>query len=311
MECTQPDPQAETPIPEVAIEYGDYQAIISGSGAAVSQFTYSGRPLLRGFAAGTHPPESCNVILAPWPNRVADGAFTFDGQHHQLEITEPERDNAIHGFTDRLVGEVTRTSPASARVTMALGPRPGWPWSLELTVDYHLDHDGLTGVARVVNTADSDCPFAFGAHTYLEAQGHNLDECVLAGPHMRNLPLDQRMRPAGDQRAWGPRMLDMGGVELDHAFVLDRAAGRADAADEVSGDAEGAEFTLSGPDGQGVRLTCDDTLGWVQIYTSPERHIAVEPMSAPPNALASGVDLLRLKPQGSAEFRWTVAATHQ
>ena len=34
----------------------------------------------------------------PWPNRLEDGAYEFDGRTHQLPLTEPERRNAIHGL---------------------------------------------------------------------------------------------------------------------------------------------------------------------------------------------------------------------
>ena len=36
--------------------------------------------------------------LIPWPNRLADGRYSFDGADHQLALTEPERHNAIHGL---------------------------------------------------------------------------------------------------------------------------------------------------------------------------------------------------------------------
>ena len=43
-------------------------------------------------------PRFSGVLLAPWPNRVADGAYEFDGESHQLPLTEPERGNALHGL---------------------------------------------------------------------------------------------------------------------------------------------------------------------------------------------------------------------
>jgi len=36
--------------------------------------------------------------LIPWPNRIQDGAYRFDGVEYQVPLTEPENHNAIHGF---------------------------------------------------------------------------------------------------------------------------------------------------------------------------------------------------------------------
>ena len=36
--------------------------------------------------------------LIPWPNRLAEGRYSFAGSEHQLPLDEPERENAIHGL---------------------------------------------------------------------------------------------------------------------------------------------------------------------------------------------------------------------
>ena len=36
--------------------------------------------------------------LIPWPNRLADGRYSFGGTEYQLALTEPENRNAIHGL---------------------------------------------------------------------------------------------------------------------------------------------------------------------------------------------------------------------
>ena len=37
-------------------------------------------------------------VLIPWPNRLEDGGYEFDGRRYQLPLTEPEQHNAIHGL---------------------------------------------------------------------------------------------------------------------------------------------------------------------------------------------------------------------
>jgi aldose 1-epimerase len=50
----------------------------------------------------------------------------------------------------------------------------------------------------------------------------------------------------------------------------------------------------------------DDRHPWLQVYTAeqdspPRQALAVEPMTAPPNAFASGRDLVTLAPAGTGD----------
>ena len=44
------------------------------------------------------PTRSGIPILFPFPNRIRDGRFTWDGQDYQLPLNDPSGKNAIHGF---------------------------------------------------------------------------------------------------------------------------------------------------------------------------------------------------------------------
>ena len=51
-----------------------------------------------GFAADEMSSGGRGQLLMPWPNRVRDGAYSFDGRDLQLALTEPRRSNASHGL---------------------------------------------------------------------------------------------------------------------------------------------------------------------------------------------------------------------
>ena len=84
------------------IEAGGYRAEVVPTGAALRmcEFEHNGpaRALTETWPAGSPPPLAAGVVLAPWPNRIRDGRFDFDGIEHQLEITEPKLHNASHGL---------------------------------------------------------------------------------------------------------------------------------------------------------------------------------------------------------------------
>ena len=76
--------------------------------------------------------------LIPWPNRLRDGRYSFEGEEHQLPLTEPAKHNAIHGLVRW--ANWSAASQAEDRVTMAhlLHPQSGWPFALSLEIEYRL-----------------------------------------------------------------------------------------------------------------------------------------------------------------------------
>ena len=80
------------------IAAGGYRAVVTECGAALRVLEHAGRPLLDGFAEDEMSPGGRGQLLVPWPNRIRDGAYSFDGRDLQLGLTEPARHNAIHGL---------------------------------------------------------------------------------------------------------------------------------------------------------------------------------------------------------------------
>lgn len=299
--------------PFIDLAAGDYRASISAFGGGLHTLDYAGQPLTPGYPHGQYPPLSAGIILAPWPNRTADGVFAHDGQIHRLQITEPGRATAIHGFVGSMVWDVTDRSDSAVTLEVASGMKEGWPWRLRMTVTWELDPSkGLTGTVTVRNEEEVSCPFGLGWHPYLSALGAPLDECTLHLPAHTNLPLDSvRNLPAGPEFP-ADRVLPnlergqhMAGIWLDHCF---------------GGVPEGgSEVELINSEGDGVRLWADEMFDWYQVFTAdparregyPDvgRALAVEPMTCPPDALRSGRHLIRLEGGDQETFSFGLAVT--
>jgi aldose 1-epimerase len=209
----------------------------------------------------------------PWPNRLADGAYEFDGREHRLPITEASTNSAIHGLVRDV--EWTVGERESNRVVMqhALRPQPGYPFSLDVRVEYSVSRQGLTVRTTAVNVGDEACPFVLQvpARTVM---------------HSRDRALDFR----------NPRPI--GSVVLDHTFAdLDR---------DGSGT---AVVNLRGPD-HGVAIWLDEAYGFIQVFTGDplpdvaRRSLAVEPMTCPANAFRTGVAVVRLEPGDAFSGAW-------
>ena len=315
--------------PFIEISAGEYRADISAFGGGPRSLEYAGRPLLVDYPRGEFPPLSAATLLAPWPNRVADGVFVHDGVVHRMQITEPGRSNAIHGFVADCAWDFVEAGEDHVTLAIEPGPQPGWNWPMRFTVRWSVDADaGLRADVTAENLGASACPFGFGFHPYLSAAGAGLADCVLSVDVERNLPLEPvRNLPAGPDvpaDAVVPGLSDgvlTSGLWLDHCFaspVRSSASSLDDDADVQASDAHPARARLTGPDGEGVEMWADENFGWFQIFTADParregfprvgRALAVEPMTCPPDALRSGRDLIRIGAGESVELSMGIRA---
>lgn len=290
------------------IAHGEHRATIVEVGAGIREYFVGDRPVLDPYPREAMCDGAHGAPLIPWPNRLADGRYSFDGVEYQLALTEPERANAIHGLLRwRNWAAVER---ASDRVVMEirLHPMTGWPFALEVSIVYSLSDDGLSVETRARNSGRTACPFGSGQHPYLSPGSGELDDCTLQSPGAtRILVDDERDLPIGTEPVNGtpfdfrtPR--EIGSLQADHAFRdLERG-----------GDGR-AWVRLTGQDNRTVALWCDESYSLVQLYTgdtlAPERRrrgLGAEPMTCPPNALQTGEDIVRLEPGESHMGRWGV-----
>ena len=98
---------------EFTLSAGGYTAVVTARAAALRVLQFEGRDLVVPFAEGGPIPDYRGIIAAPWPNRIADGTYSFDGVDHQLPVNEPERQTSLHGLAFPL--EWTRKSPTPGR----------------------------------------------------------------------------------------------------------------------------------------------------------------------------------------------------
>ena len=80
------------------IAVGDQQAVIVEVGGGLRSYSAGGRELVDGYRSDDMSSSGRGQVLIPWPNRLEDGNYEFDGRHHQLPLNEPEHRNAIHGL---------------------------------------------------------------------------------------------------------------------------------------------------------------------------------------------------------------------
>ena len=293
-----------------SIESDGYSAEIATAGAGLRAVRCGDRLLTETWEIepGVKPPMSSGLVLSPWPNRTGDGTYTFAGATHHLPITEAGRNNANHGFVRMVDWNILDQTASSVKLGVSVGQHPGWPYDLYLTADYAVGADGLVVTHTATNNGSASAPYALGQHTFVRVGDDPTDDCSLQLAARQYQPVDpQRLLPMGDP-------IDVGGT--DHDFRTPRQlAGRWLDTPFTAMVADDGIIThrLIGPAGTTELWTGLD-FGWVQAFTADPAHeqaypgrgraIAIEPMTAPPNTLASGIDLIVLEPGQVWTGRW-------
>jgi aldose 1-epimerase len=304
-----------TTLPVTGAQYeitaGDYRATITELGAGLRQLSRGGLALIRGYEADEMPPAGAGQLLAPWPNRIDRGRYTFGGASLQLDLSEPGRGTAIHGLTRWATWRLASHSPDAAELALDLLGHSGYPFCLELHAGYRLTPGaGLEVTVTARNPGSRPAPFGTGSHPYLVAGRDEIDGWQLQLPADCWLPCDERGIPAGGPQDVTGTPYDfrarraIGSVALDHALTGLRA------------DTDGRARAVLAADDAEVELWAGPGYGWLQVFTGDtlgadarRRAVAIEPMSCPPNAFVSGTDLLAIEPGQDVTLRWGIQAT--
>ena len=295
---------------QTQLRCGPQSATVVEVGGALRSYTIDSRPLLDGYG----PHERCTgargQTLIPWPNRLRDGRYTFAGTSGQLPLTEPGQRNAIHGLVRWASWAVSGRAEDRVSMTHTVFPQPGWPFLLDLRIDYELGPGGLTVRTTAVNAGPEPCPYGTGAHPYLTLGTPVIDGLRLRAPGTVRITTDDRGIPAGDQPVGGTEY-DFRAGRIIGAAVLDtgyRDLARAD---------DGRAWVTLADDASGttVGLWMDEAYGYLMLFTGDSlaepgrrrRGLGVEPMTCAANALQTGDGLVTLQPGQRAVSAWGIS----
>lgn len=291
------------------IGHGSQEAVITEVGATLRRFTMAGEPLIDGFEADEWCHGGRGQVLAPWPNRLGDGRYSFQGQVAQAALNEPERGNAIHGLVRWLPFRLESKAQNRLSVACMLHPTPGYPFVLELRIEYRLGREGLSVTTSACNRGSAPLPFGLGFHPYLTLGTPRVDTLVLRLPAEARLVADERGLPTGE-------VLSVAGTEYDFTEGRPLGPARLDTGyTRLRRDHDGrATVEVRDPaSSRGAQLWVDRAFGYLMCFTGDtldqahrRRGLALEPMTCPPDALRSRTDVAVLEPGDSWSGAWGI-----
>jgi aldose 1-epimerase len=293
------------------IQAGGYRACVTELGAGLRKLSHEGKTLITEFEPNALPPHGSGQLLAPWPNRIDGGRYEFGGAAFQLELTEPARGNAIHGLTRWANWKPVAHISDEITLSHLLLGRPGYPFCLELSVNYRLGPaEGLQVSVTATNVGALPAPYGTGCHPYLTTGAPVVDGCELEMPAAQWLPTDDRGIPSGPPKDVTGSVFDfrarrqIADTRLDHALT------------GLARDETGRAWSFLADDTIRLGLWTGPGYDWLQVFTGDalgprdrRRALAIEPMTCPPNSFVTGDDLLTLAPADSVTHTWGISVS--
>ncbi len=291
----------------LTIEGRAVSAVVTQVAAGIRSLEVDGVALVESFPESATPPGAAGIVLVPWPNRVAGGAWMLDGARQQLDVTEPKTGNAIHGLLRNTGYRLLEQERHRVKQGATIFPQHGYPFLLETTVEHALTPEGMTVTHTLRNDSAVSAPAAVGAHPYLALGGVRTEELVLTIDAATRFLTDDKQIPVSEEAVAGTDFdltqgRRVGGLEIDHGFGGVRTT-----------DGRSTQ-SLEAPDGRRVELWADEDFRFVQVFTpqnfaAPEgarQAVAIEPMTAPANAFNSGEGLRWLEPGETWTLAWGI-----
>lgn len=275
-------------------------------GAALRAFEVGGVDVVPRYADTIATPAASGVVLVPWPNRVAGGAWSQRGKTYQLAVSEPATGAASHGLLRFTSYRPVSQASDSLTLTADVVPQTGYPFHLRTTVTYVLSGGALTVTHSIENVGASAAPVALGTHPYLCIGGVDTADLTVQLDAPLRAVIDDSLIPIADE-------------PVDEATDLrtPRRIGDLDLNTAYSGmprdDRDRVRAVLAAPDGRTVELWAGPGFTRLQLFTT-DRYpgqpvaIAIEPMTAPANAFNSGEDLHWIEPGETWTLEWGITA---
>lgn len=283
-------------------------ATVTSIGAGLRVLRVGGIDIIQGFPEDAEVAFGAGQILIPWPNRVRDGKWSLDGEDFQLPINEEDLHNALHGFLRALPHQVMASSAESVLLHATIPASDGYQWELSVVTEYVLTDAGVSITHRITNASATPAPVAVGSHPFPRIGGVPTEDLVVTIDAATRVVVDDRLNAIGTEPVVGTRFdlrtgQRVGDFDLDTAYL------------DIPAGADGRRMlTATAPDGRSVSVWGDHNFEQAQVFNTdafptPQGHVwavALEPTTAPPNALATGEGLHMVAPGQTWDVTWGI-----
>ncbi len=232
------------------------------------------------------------AVLSPFPNKIRDGRYAFDGREFALPKNAFQGKHAAHGllYNQKFGWEDSQLLPERAAVTLGhtySGEQPGYPFRYHLSVCYVLEDAALRVTFTTTNLADCQTPYGLGFHPYFTLPPGSGDTKLVVPP-CELLEFDAENLPSGSSKVFSNYAAggSLDGLSFNHCFKIPK--GQPDFRITVEPGRGAAPVTIEFIEGESA-------FSYFQLFkTQQGSEIAVEPMTCAPDAFNNGIGLMLL-----------------
>lgn len=153
------------------------------------------------------PSRSGSPLLFPFPNRIANARFVWEGREYNLP-PRPGMPHAIHGFALDRPWRLIDRGPSHVTAEFQISKdaperRHFWPADGLIRITYRVHRTTLRLDVAITNPDSVPLPFGFGTHTYFKlplAAGSDPARCLIQADAPQQWVLDESI-PTGERRA--------------------------------------------------------------------------------------------------------------
>ncbi|HLL60105.1 MAG TPA: aldose 1-epimerase [Candidatus Nitrosocosmicus sp.] len=163
-------------------------------------------------------------VLWPFPNRITDRKYTFNGKTYSLEDVEIPRGNAslVHGLVRDRKWEYEEpqlnSDSISVKTSVVMDEKSpyfaDYPFPSRLSLTFTLSSKGIKTEYTVENLGDEEMPFGFALHPAFSTLITGADKTLVSIPAIQVMEADEELLPTG-------RILDVTGVMYKQFNLLE------------------------------------------------------------------------------------------
>ena len=237
--------------------------------------------------------KSCK--LSPFACRLNDGKYEFDNKKYNIDKFYLGK-NAMHGMVYDAIYNIAETQATTDFAMVKLmyqykGEDKGYPFAYNIKLVWKLEANNKLSITSIIeNKTNITIPYCEGWHPYFKLDAP-VDNCTLKFDADKMLELDENLIPNGnfelDDRFTSPTLLK--NINLDNCFLLSNISN--------------PKAVLKGKNLQ-LTIIPDSSYPYLQIFTPDHReNIAIENLSAAPDAFNNKIGLLMLEPNKEYGFK--------
>ena len=276
------------------IAYNQLLKVNPEQGAAITHLTLSGENgQLRSIIEPNDAFEFESSLLFPFPNRMENGKFQFEGKTFEFPLNDFGRPNALHGMIHNLPFQCVKEGESKLVLSLNYeGDLSYYPFPFKLQIDYELEKGRLNIDVRITNSGKESMPCGFGWHPYFNL-GDDIDKAKLRLGNVVKAEVNELFIPTGKVTPYHSfdTLASFTDTNLDNCFIFEE---------------EKKEYSvyLVYENKTVLDVWQDKNQRYVQVFIHPNKKaIAIESMTCGINAFNTGQGLKILGPEEEWTFK--------